>query len=78
MYNQHRANVRNGLAGLTLSDARLLRDGSIELARSAGSDYARRKCHEDIVRYANEWIREVEADLDGYSSGNDYPLPFTD
>jgi len=77
-YNQHRANVRNGLAGLSLREVRLVRDGSVAMAVANNISRASRECHAGIVKYANEFIRELEAELDGYASGNDYPLPCTD
>lgn len=58
-----RMNVRNFLVGLTLAECRAYRKSM----RSDGSE-----------RYVDEYIRELEAELDGPVSGDDYPFPCTE
>ena len=60
---QLRGHVRNFLVGLNLSECRRYR----AQMRLDGT--------EDFV---DEFIRELEAELDGPVSGNDYNLPHTD
>ena len=62
-YNHVRANVRNFLVGLTLAEVRKYR--------------AEMVC-DGSQGYVDEFIYELESELDGPVSGNDYPLPFTD
>lgn len=50
-YNQHRANIRNAMCGLTLTEAREFLAGAAERAEAA------------TVEYAEEWIRELEEEI---------------
>ncbi|MHC5061787.1 MAG: hypothetical protein ACYTFK_11970 [Planctomycetota bacterium] len=58
-----RGHVRNFLVGCTLSECRAYR--------------AQMVC-DGTEGFVEEFIRELEAELDGPVSGNDYNLPHTD
>lgn len=67
-YNYHRANVRNYLVGLSLRESQEFLAGAAERGEAG------------VVEYAEEWIRELEAEFvdPAECSGDHYQLACTD